>query len=59
MKISDEEFMRRLRARFIEAAGEEAGEAADGCDVEVWRENFEDNPEDAANEEMSYWEDGE
>lgn len=56
-RLSDEEFMRRLRARFIERAGEGADEAADGCDVETWRDGaYENDPEGAADEEMSYWE---
>jgi hypothetical protein len=54
--ISEEEWMRRLRVRFIERAGEGADECADTCQYEEWRKGFEDDPEGAADEEMSYWE---
>jgi len=53
--MSDEEFMRRLRARFIAVAGEGADVVADATTVEEWREGFEDDPEGSADEEMSYW----
>lgn len=56
--LSDEEFMRRLRARFVERAGEGADAVADSVTVQEWRDGFENEPEDAADEEMSYW-DGE
>jgi hypothetical protein len=56
-RISDEEFMRRLRARFIEVAGEGADEVADNADIVDWRDGFEDDPEGAADSEMSYWDD--
>ena len=56
-RLTDEEFMRRLRARFIERAGEGADAVADGCSVFEWRDGaYENEPEDAADEEMSYWE---
>jgi hypothetical protein len=54
-RISDEEFMRRLRARLIEVAGEGADAVAEAVDVEDWREHFENDPEGSADEEMSYW----
>jgi hypothetical protein len=55
--MSDEEFMKRLRARFIEIAGEGTDGIADGCTVAEWRRgSFGDDPEGAADEEMSYWE---
>lgn len=54
-KLTDDEFMRRLRARFIERGGEGADAVADNVTVEEWREGFENEPEDAADEEMSYW----
>ncbi len=57
-RLSDEEFMRRLRARFIERAGEGADAVADNVTVEEWRSGVCENaPEDAADEEMEYWTD--
>lgn len=54
--LTDEEFMRRLCARFVERAGEGADAVADCVDVETWRQHpFENFPEDAADEEMSNW----
>lgn len=55
-RLSDDEYMRRLRARFIERAGEGADAVADAVSVTEWREGFDNEPEDAADEEMSYWE---
>jgi len=56
MELTDEEFMRRLRARFIERGGEGADAVADAVEVATWRESpFEDFPEDSADEEMSCW----
>lgn len=50
--------MRRLRARFIERAGEGADAVADNATVEEWRSGVCENaPEDAADEEMEYWTD--
>lgn len=54
-RLTDAEFMRRLRARFIEQAGEWADAVADSVTVGEWREAFDNEPEDAADEEMSYW----
>lgn len=54
--LSDEEFIRRLRARFIERAGDGADACWDAVSVETWRQSpFENEPEDAADEEMSEW----
>lgn len=58
--LAEADFMRRLRARFVERAGEGADDAADAVDFEQWSEGWENDPEGAADEEMSYWEnDGE
>lgn len=54
--LSEDEFMRRLRARFIERAGEGADAVADAATYAEWADGFEDDPESAADEEMSYWE---
>jgi len=56
-RLSDEEFMRRLRVRLVERGGEGADAAADAADIDMWRDNFENDPEGAADEEMSYWDD--
>ena len=55
-QIPDDEYMRRLRARFVERAGDGADAAADGCTVDEWRE-MNAVPEDAAEDEMEYWTD--
>lgn len=55
-RLTEEEWMRRLRARFLERAGEGADAVADTVTYEEWREGFEGDPEGAADEEMSYWE---
>jgi len=56
-RLSDEEYMRRLRARFLDRAGEGSDAVADTVDIEDWRSGgFENDPEGAADEEMSYWE---
>lgn len=56
-RLSDKEFMRRLRARLVERGGEGAEAVADAVTVGEWRECFENEPEAAADEEMSYWTD--
>lgn len=58
-RLSDEEFMRRLRARFIEVAGEGSDAVADAATVAEWRsgEMFENEPEASADEEMDCWTD--
>lgn len=56
-RLSDDEFMRRLRARFTERGGEGAEEVSETVPVDTWREEFDNDPEAAADEEMSYWED--
>jgi hypothetical protein len=53
--IPEEEWMRRLRARFIERAGDGADAVADCASYAEWCDGFEDDPESAADEEMSYW----
>lgn len=56
-RLSDEEFMRRLRARFVQCAGEGSDAVADSLEVETWRSgDFENDPEGSADEEMTYWE---
>ncbi len=54
--ITEAEWMRRLRARFIERGGDGADAVADAVGFEEWQDGFEDDPEGAADEEMSYWE---
>lgn len=56
-KLTEEEWMRRLRARFIERAGEGADVVADAVTFAEWSDGFEDDPEGAADEEMSNWTD--
>lgn len=56
MPIPEEEWMRRLRARFVAIAGEGADAVADAVTYAEWADGFEDDPEGAADEEMSYWE---
>lgn len=59
-RLSEAQFMRRLRARFVERGGEGADAVVDAVTVGEWRECFENEPEEAADEEMSYWgDDGE
>jgi len=56
-RLSDDEYMRRLRARFIERAGEGADAVADTVTIDEWRSGgFENDPEGSADEEMTYWE---
>lgn len=56
---TQEEWLRRYRQRFIDRA-ELSETQADACasaeSFEVLSEMFEDDPEGAADEEMSYWE---
>jgi len=56
-RLTDEEFMHRLRARLIERGGDGADQVADCVTVETWREDYENDPEGAADEEMDYWSD--
>jgi hypothetical protein len=56
LSIPEEEWMRRLRARFIQRAGDGADAVADAVTFAEWSDGFEDDPEGAADEEMSYWE---
>lgn len=56
-RISDEEFMHRLRARLVERGGEGADAVSDAVPVDAWREDFDNDPEGAADEELTYWED--
>lgn len=54
-----ERWFRRYKQRFIERAGlteEQAQACADAETFSVLSEGFEDDPEGAADEEMSYWE---
>lgn len=60
--MDEAEWMRRYRARFITATGltEEQLDSqlkADGRPFSELSEMFEDDPEGAADEEMSYWSD--
>lgn len=55
--LTEDEWMRRLRARLVERAGPGADEVADAASFAEWSEGFEDDPEGAADEEMSYWTD--
>lgn len=57
--LTEAEFMRRLRARFVQRAGEGADEVADAVSFVEWSYGFENDPEAAADEEMSYWSDDE
>lgn len=56
-RITDEEFMRRLRARLIERGGEGADDVAEAVPVDTWREDYDNDPEGAADEEITYWDD--
>lgn len=55
--LTEDEWMRRLRARLLERGGDGADQVADCCSYAEWREGFENDPEGAADEEMSYWTD--
>ena len=58
-KLTFEDWLVRLAAAFaIKAPLEGAGYVND-CGVESWRDYYEDgfSPEDAADEDMSYWDD--
>lgn len=54
--MSEAEWMKRLRARFIERCGEGADAVWDCVTFAEWSDGFEDDPEGAADEEMSNWE---
>lgn len=56
--LNREEWLVRFRQRFIGAGvGETQAQAcADAESLEVLSEGFDDDPEGAAEEEMSYWE---
>lgn len=54
-RLTDEEFMRRLRARFVEVAGDGADAVADNAEIADWRDGYENDPEGAADSEMEYW----
>jgi hypothetical protein len=57
--VSKEEWMRRYKARFIQVAqltDQEANDVASAVTFEEASEDFEDDPEGAADSEMSYWE---
>lgn len=62
-RLSDEEWLRRFDARITERSGyEDSYSHATGAKdtIEQFREAgdiFENDPEDAADEEMSYWDD--
>lgn len=53
---SEAEWMRRLRARFVERAGEGADAVADAVSFAEWSKGYEEDPEAAADEEMDCWE---
>lgn len=53
--LTEKEWIRRYRQRFIDRSG--CGDPADAETFEVVSEGFENDPEGAADEEMSYWED--
>lgn len=58
MPIPEAEWMDRLRKRFAERAAmsdEGVRAVSDACTFEEWSDGFEDDPEGAADEEMSYW----
>ena len=57
--MNKEEWLERYTNEFMRAANlsrEQAVECATAVSYEEARDGFEDNPEDAALEEMSYWE---
>lgn len=58
-RLTEAEWMARLRARLIERGGEGADVVADATTFAQWSEDFEDDPEGAADEEMSNWSDDE
>jgi hypothetical protein len=60
--LTNEEWVSRYNARFRDRANWEGNYAADtgyttDADIQSLREGFEELPEDAADEEMSYWDD--
>lgn len=53
--ITEAEWMRRLRARLVARADEGADDVADAVSFAEWSDGFENDPEGAADEEISYW----
>lgn len=56
--MTKEEWLERYKARFIKVAditSEQAEECASADSFEVLSDGFEDDPEGAADSEMSYW----
>lgn len=53
--LEEAEFMRRLRARFVERAGDGADAVADAVSFAEWSDGYEDDPEGAADDEMYHW----
>jgi hypothetical protein len=59
LKVTKDAWFERYKARFIECAeltAEQAEAFATAETFELLSEGFEDDPEGAADEEMSYWE---
>lgn len=57
-QIPREEWLRRYQQRFVDVAGLSAEQAADVAATETFErlsEDYEDDPEGAADMEMSYW----
>jgi hypothetical protein len=60
MSIPKEEWLSRYKAQFVKVAGvtaEYAEDCASADTFEVLSDGFEDDPEGAADSEMSYWDD--
>lgn len=58
MPIERGEWLRRYRQRFMDVAGLSAGQAEDCANAVTFEEasdSYEDDPEGAADMEMSYW----
>ena len=57
-RLSQDEWLRRYKQRFIDVVGmtqAHADECAEAESFEVLSEYFKDDPEGAADSEMSYW----
>jgi len=57
--MTDEDWSARYKARLIAGSRvdeDTAQDCLDACPLDELKDSFEDDPEGAANEEMSYWE---
>lgn len=56
VRLTDDQFMDRLRKRFVERAGDGADAVAEAVSTDVWRsDDHENDPEGADDDEMDSW----